>query len=144
MWDKDVVNIQRLAKAILALLLSLSVTLVERAFAETTAELTLKPDRCVAMNEGQTCYQTLAVVWQSETAGDYCLFEDGIQNPIVCWQNAFAGKAKLEFAAEGNVTYQLLLKAMPEQEQVLMAEKEVIVTWVYSKTKKRKNSWRLF
>lgn len=144
MLDRDVVNTQRLAKAILALLLSLSVTLIERAFAETSAELTLKPDRCVAMNEGQTCYQTLAVSWQSEKAGDYCLFEDGIQQPIVCWQNAVTGKAKLEFAAEGNTTYQLLLKAMPEQEQVLMDEKEVIVTWVYSKTKKRKNSWRLF
>jgi hypothetical protein len=144
MWDKDVVNIQRLAKAILALMLSLSVTLIERAFAETTAELMLKPDRCVAMNEGQTCYQTLAVNWQTETPGDYCLFEQGIQQPIVCWQNTDSGKTKLEFAAEGNTTYQLVLKAMPETQQTMVVETEVIVTWVYSKTKKRKNSWRLF
>lgn len=144
MWHEDVVNVQRLTKAILALLLSLSATLIERAFAETTAELTFQPDRCVALNEGQVCYQTLSVNWQSDTLGDYCLFEEGVSQALMCWQDAQAGRASLEFAAEANRTYQLRLQVMPDQTLQLMAEHEVIVTWVYSKTKKRKNSWRLF
>lgn len=144
MWDEDAANIQRLAKAILALLLSLSVTLLERAFAETTAELAFKPDRCVTMNEGQICYQTLSVTWQSETIGNYCLFEEGVQQALICWQNAQKGNAKLEFAAEADRTYQLRLEAITNQTAQLIAEQEVVVTWVYSKTKKRKNSWRLF
>lgn len=132
-----------LMKALLALLLGLLATLAENAWAEETAQLSLKPARCVAMNEGQTCYQTVAINWQADAIADYCLYQQGTEKPIFCWQQTAKGKTKVEFANSENLRYRLMMKLKADT-WMEKAHAEMIVTWVYSKTKKRKNSWRLF
>lgn len=143
MRDWQVMDGNHLLRAILVLIAGFGAALTEKAFAETTAEMSLKPERCVALNEGQTCYQTVTVQWQSPVLADYCLFEQNVSEPLVCWQGAKSGKAKVQFQSDTNVTYRLML-GQPPEEMVTSAESEIVVTWVYSKTKKRKNSWRLF
>lgn len=143
MWELEHMDGKHLAKAVFALFLGLSAALTEKAFAETTAQLSLKPERCVALNEGQTCYQNVTVNWQSRVPANYCLFEESSKTPIVCWENAIEGEVKVEFASETNQTYRLYLSKTPTKKD-LAAETEMVVTWVYSDTKKRRNRWRLF
>jgi hypothetical protein len=143
MFELNRMDSQTLLRAVLALLLSLSAVLAEKAFAETTANMSMTPDRCVAMTEGQTCYQTVTVTWQSTELESYCLYEENQNEPLVCWDKTKTGEAKIAFESAESVTYRLRLKSRPEAKK-LIAEHNVLVTWVYSKTKRRRNSWRLF
>ncbi len=104
-------------------------------------ELTMTPSSCVALNQGQLCYQTIAVNWQASIEGEYCLYQRPIKKPLYCWSaGRHVGKAQLEFEFSETVIYEL--KRLGSLE--LIAESEVEVTWVYSKRKRRRTSWRLF
>jgi hypothetical protein len=144
MFETHRMDSTTLLRAVLALLLGLTAVLAEKAFAETTAAMEMTPDRCVAMTEGQTCYQTVTVSWQSTELESYCLFEENSDTALVCWDNANEGEAKLAFESSESVTYRLRLSKNPTETKKVVAEQNVLVTWVYSKTKKRRNSWRLF
>lgn len=144
MFETNRMDSTALLRAVLALLLGLTAVLAEKAFAETTASMEMTPDRCVAMTEGQTCYQTVTVLWESTELESYCLYEENSETALVCWDNAKQGKTKLAFESSESVTYRLRLKKPPSETKKVVAEHNVLVTWVYSKTKKRRNSWRLF
>ena len=133
---------RQLTYTIATLLIVFALVLVEKAHAQTNAQLDLSPERCIALNEGQTCYQTVTVTWQSEQAGDYCLMSENTELPLACWKNSREGKAKMEFASSETVTFRLRLTSANLIQTV--AQSDVIVTWVYSDTKRRRNSWRLF
>ncbi|GAB3019843.1 DUF3019 domain-containing protein [Bowmanella dokdonensis] len=107
---------------------------------ETAAEprlLTVTPDTCVALNQGRTCYATIAVTWHSELPGDYCLQLEDQTQPLHCWQKANQGHWQFEFAAEQST--RLLLT----NGQQTLAKHEIQVNWVY-KSQRRKRGWRLF
>lgn len=117
-----------------------SLTMIPYSFADNVVSLTAKPERCVALNEGQICYQKTLLTWQTEKIADYCLFESDRKEPITCWLNTNQGQAKIDFASETTKKYQLTLKKIEDP----IASTKVEVTWVYSKKKKRRTSWRLF
>jgi len=144
MFENALSNKSQLVKTILTLFLTLVVVLVQNARAETNAQLDLSPERCIALNEGQTCYQTVTVTWQADNTGDYCLMSEKMTLALVCWENSTQGKAKMEFASNETVTFRLRLTDAENIETDVAAEAQVIVTWVYSDTKRRRNSWRLF
>ncbi len=144
MFENMISNRGQLAKTILALFLGLAAALLDPVHAETTAQLDLSPERCVALNEGQTCYQTVLISWQADHPADYCLVREPQEAPLVCWENRSHGKAKMEFASSETVTFRLRLTDKVSQRDIDVAESAVIVTWVYSDTKRRRNSWRLF
>lgn len=144
MWMFENGSRQQLIRMIGALFVALIATLGEDALAQTPADLTLTPERCVAMNEGQACYQTVIVRWQSNKLADYCLYLQNEPDPIVCWPDARQGRARFEFASETSMTYQLRMTTATGDLSQALAQATLTVSWVYGDSKKRRNSWRLF
>lgn len=134
----------------LALILSMTL-IVSPAFAgESFVEFDISPNRCVALNEGQVCYQTLEASWQSDQKTSLCLIIKDEEQPLVCWDDVLKGKVTIEFGSSRSLVFQLHSVDPPPGGEIsslarpVAAEAEVIVTWVYSESKKKRSSWRLF
>jgi hypothetical protein len=105
-----------------------------------SAQLQLKPNRCVALHQGQMCYQTVQLSWSANQSGNYCLYRQYADVPIFCWQGAAAGQHQYEFTSDTSVQLQLV----DEQTQTPVATATVEVAWVYKANTRRKTHWRLF
>lgn len=103
------------------------------------ANLQLKPGRCVALHQGQVCYQRVQLQWRAQ-AGNYCLYQKGAGHPLHCWQNVDAGDYIYAFASDTSVQLQLI----DTQTQAIVAQAELEVAWVYKANTRRKTQWRLF
>jgi hypothetical protein len=123
-----------------ALVFTVTCLLMPLAIAEKSATLQAKPERCVALNEGQVCYQKTILSWQTDDIADYCLYELSSPEPITCWLNTNRGKIKIDFASASSKQYHLTLKKI----MTPIVNTTIEVTWVYSEKKKRRTSWRLF
>lgn len=105
-----------------------------------TANLQLKPGRCVALHQGQVCYQRVQVEWHAVQAGHYCLYQRSAGQPLHCWQNVSAGEYVYAFASDTSVQLQLI----DTKTQMLVTQAELEVAWVYKANTRRKTQWRLF
>jgi hypothetical protein len=105
-----------------------------------SAQLQLKPNRCVALHQGQVCYQTVQIFWNTQHSGNYCLYRQGDTAPVYCWQSAASGQHQYEFASDGSVQLQLI----NTQTKTLVATATLDVAWVYKANTRRKTHWRLF
>lgn len=103
-------------------------------------QLTITPERCVALRQGQTCYQLVEFNWQSITAGDFCLVDTLNDNPLYCWNDATSGQFRLDFQSPQSTNYVMRAKG----ELIDLAQKTMTVAWVYKSSKRPKASWRLF
>jgi hypothetical protein len=128
------------AKAYALVFVVLCITGISDVFAENLTNVKANPERCVALNEGQVCFQNVTLSWQTDQIADYCLFEEGSDDAIHCWQNTNQGQIKIDFESSTTKQYNLTLKKLGKS----LASTFVEVTWVYSKKKKRRTSWRLF
>lgn len=108
--------------------------------AQDTTGLNVKPARCVALRQGQVCYQRVTFHWHTRQAGNYCLFEDGQEQPLQCWQQLKRGQYKIDFQSPNNIRY--VLREQSSMNPV--SEAEITVAWVYKSKKKPRASWRLF
>jgi len=62
------------------------VLIVASASADGIAtSLSVKPSRCIALHQGQTCYASLTFRWETPATGEYCLFDERQPDPLVCW-----------------------------------------------------------
>ena len=104
------------------------------------AQLQLKPNRCVALHQGQVCYQKVQLSWRAQQPGHYCLFQPNKESPVYCWQGVAAGQYQYEFA--GDVSLELQLVNM--QTKIPLATATLEVAWVYKANTRRKTHWRLF
>jgi len=114
------------------------------ANAESIATLTMSPEQCIALNQGQTCYQTVVANWQVDKMGDYCLFEQKQSTPLACWKNRKSGQAKIIFESTETVTFDLRLKPIKNISHETLVEADITVNWVYSNKKRKRSTWRLF
>lgn len=105
-----------------------------------TAQLQLKPTRCVALHQGQVCYQTIQLSWSANQQGNYCLYNQYDDTPVYCWQDAAAGQYQYEFASDSSVELQLLNM----QTKTPVAIATIDIAWVYKTNTRRKTHWRLF
>lgn len=105
-----------------------------------SAQLQLKPHRCVALHQGQVCYQTVQLSWSASQPANYCLYQQFNEAPLYCWQNAAAGQHRYEFASDSSVQLQLI----NIQTNSVVATATVEVAWVYKANTRRKTHWRLF
>lgn len=131
---------QRTAAAFGLLLL---VALPGISHADASATLSMSPDQCIALNQGQTCYQTIVAKWQVADHGDYCLFEQQQSEPLACWHDTNRGQAKILFESVETIQFDLRRKA-PADNRRSLAQAEITVTWVYRKSKQKRSTWRLF
>lgn len=123
----------------LALLL-LSLAAVHVVAEPDEAQLQIKPARCIALHEGQVCYQTLTVTWRARVEDTYCLFQQDNKVPIQCWENTATGKATLEL--ESSSSRQFFLQRKRDNKN--LAEFTVEVAWVYDASTHRESHWRIF
>lgn len=99
--------------------------------------LTIQPQKCVAMREGQTCFINLEINWTLEATGNYCLYASNQNEPLRCWYDARSGIFKTEFSNNKNTVFYL------KNEQNELAQVELKMAWVY-KRKRSSVSWRVF
>lgn len=112
----------------------------ENAPAAEAVLLQLKPNRCVALHQGQVCYQDVQLHWSTPQAGHYCLYQQNIAQPLHCWQSVNAGEYRYEFASNASVQLQLV----DAQTKMVIAQAGVEVAWVYKANTRRQTHWRLF
>ena len=108
--------------------------------AAAAALLQLKPNRCVALHQGQVCYQTIQLLWSAPQAGHYCLHQENVAQPLHCWQSVNAGEYSYEFASDASVQLQLV----DAQTKTVVAQAGLEVAWVYKANTRRQTHWRLF
>lgn len=105
-----------------------------------SAQLQLKPHRCVALHQGQMCYQTVQLSWSANQQNNYCLYQQLNATPLYCWQGVAAGHYQYEFVSDSSVQLQLI----NIQTNAVVATAIVEVAWVYKANTRRKTHWRLF
>lgn len=110
------------------------------AFGEEVVELSLKPQRCVALHQGQMCYQTVTVTWRAQVPDNYCVFQQGLDEPLRCWLAATQGELRHEFVSDTT----LVIELRAEQDSARLAESRLEVAWVYNRNTRRKSHWRIF
>lgn len=105
-------------------------------------QLELKPTRCIALHEGQVCYQTLVISWQVETLGKFCLYQQNQKEPLTCWDAKLNGKMRIEFEGKNSQKFYL----QRSQDEKVVAESTFEVAWVYDASTHRDNGsqWRIF
>lgn len=101
--------------------------------------LHVKPGQCVALHQGQECYQTLLFTWQVNSSDEYCLVQERLRTPVVCWRGSERTAHQLAFRDNQQTQFDLQIKASGES----VADVMVDVAWVY-KQRKRRSGWRLF
>jgi len=106
----------------------------------SSSQLSVKPDRCIALHQGQICYANLVFQWHTPETGEYCLFDDRVSDPLTCWTGDEKVKYKHEFAADKNVVYDIRARS----DQQSLSQTLVKISWVYKSNKKSNSRWRLF
>ncbi|HRH78693.1 MAG TPA: DUF3019 domain-containing protein [Cellvibrionaceae bacterium] len=106
---------------------------------DSAAQLTAKPNKCIALRKGQACYQTLNFYWRTPSTGDYCLFAEGEHRPLHCWQGAGAPPFQYEFV--GEQSQQFLIRTPAGD---TLAQLDLVVAWVYTSGHRDSSGWRLF
>lgn len=102
----------------------------------------LQPDRCVALHQGQVCYQEVRISWQLEQAGDYCLHVSVQATPLKCWQQQKGEPGSLLYDVQSDKNIRFYIK--PSDASRIVLQQTFKIAWVYSKSQKQYSTWRLF
>ena len=103
-------------------------------------KLTIAPEQCVALLQGQACYVTVELNWQTAVLGDYCLYSSLNSRALECWRDKKMGELKQEFVSKANIEF--FLRAQSSKENI--ATIEIKMAWVHKKKGKPRKSWRMF
>ncbi|WP_340676706.1 DUF3019 domain-containing protein [Paraglaciecola sp.] len=107
---------------------------------DQTNELHIKPNTCVSLHQGQTCFVNLTISWNMANSNDYCLYSSAQPTPIKCWIASNQGVITQDFSAEQTLHFYLKL----DKSNTVVAESELSISWVYKKQQKSRLTWRLF
>jgi len=128
-------------KLVLKLIAAYLVFTLGHSYADNhSSVLTVKPNRCVALQQGQACFATLRFQWTTPASGEFCLFDERKQDPLVCWSGNTLAAYKQKFESNKNVKYEIRLKL---SEQTL-AQTMVKISWIYKSNTSSTSRWRLF
>jgi hypothetical protein len=102
--------------------------------------LFVTPERCVALRQGQTCYQEVTFSWHLPQKGNYCLMNLSTKQILKCWQNTDQGRFNLDFQATQSTDFSL----RAEKQDTDLSKTHITVSWVFKSSKRPKASWKLF
>lgn len=120
--------------------LSLLLGLTNTVFAaEEVNALSVTPNQCVALTQGQKCYVDAKVSWTLPTQGNYCLYSSEQEAPLICWQQKSAGTINKEFASDKNIVFKL-----KSEQKKTVATSQLKITWVHQKKGQPRMWWRVF
>lgn len=116
----------------------------EKITVSTKVAFSVQPQQCVTLREGRDCFATITVQWQKPIEQALCLYQINTkkadsQKQLICWPKSKKGQASIAFESSDNLTYQL--RSLKGEQ--LVAETEIVVSWVHKKTTTRRR-WRLF
>ena len=104
------------------------------------SELAVTPIRCVALRQGQVCYQEVTFRWHQPEVGNYCLVELPTLKIIKCWSQVKTGEVSFDFQSDRSLTYGIHKMG----EQIDLSTASITVSWVFKSSKRPKSSWKLF
>lgn len=121
-----------------------SVKAEENTVLPTKVAFSVQPQQCVTLRQGRDCFATITIQWQKITEQGLCLYQintkqTDTQKQLICWPKSNKGQTSVAFESSDNLTYQL--RTLKDKQ--LVAEAEVVVSWVHKNTTKRRR-WRLF
>lgn len=119
---------------------TLAAHLEQQSSEKNKVNLTVSPEKCVAMQQGQTCYMTVELFWQAEVQANYCLYSSLKPQPLQCWNNSRTGEMTKEFSTKENLVFFLQI----QDQHINLASAKVKMAWVHKKKGKPRMSWRLF
>ncbi len=106
----------------------------------TAYSLSIEPQQCVAMRQGQLCYVDVKIAWRAGQTGSYCLFSSLHQEALQCWSNAVIGTFQQEMSAQENIVFSVKRQGS----SISLISKELKMAWVYDKSTRKNISWRMF
>lgn len=104
------------------------------------ASLHVKPNRCIALHQGQVCYQKLHFTWTTPSTGDYCLVKQSTSETLICWQ----GQSTTRYTYRFKSSHSDIFILRDQSDNLDIDHTTVDVAWVYKNTKKVTSGWRLF
>jgi hypothetical protein len=126
------------------ILILLALTWANYSRAEQTNQssigLFVSPQRCVALRQGQTCYQEVTFSWRLAQKENVCLINLLTKQVLKCWQNTEQGKFDLDFQSTQSTDF--VLRA--EKQDIDLSTTHITVSWVFKSSKRPKSSWKLF
>ena len=133
-------QVLRVPLLLFSLLLAVQVNANERK-PVNNAEVTFTalPEQCVTLRQGRDCFATVELQWQSSAKQSFCLYQEGKNKQLGCWQNNNKVQIKIEFESNKSINYQLRTVS----DDKVIAETKVEVSWQHKNTT-RKRRWRLF
>ncbi|MGJ8678845.1 DUF3019 domain-containing protein [Paraglaciecola sp.] len=112
----------------------------DSAINQSMMQLSITPERCVALRQGQTCYQQVQFNWRNSNKGDFCLIDTNQNTTLQCWTQKTNGQLNYDFQAQQSRSYVMRAK----DSSIDLALQKITVAWVYKSSKRPKASWRLF
>lgn len=110
------------------------------AAAPEPAGFSAQPDRCIALHQGQVCYQQVTFNWNTPSSGEYCLFQLELPEALTCWNGNQQTSQRIDFASSSSLVYQIRGRGQNE----VVSQVTVEVAWVYRSSRKSFSRWRLF
>lgn len=126
-------------KNIVLMMLLVPMSFVANA-AELQANMSVSPEQCVAMSQGQECYVSVELTWNVNVPGNYCLYSSAQKNALSCWNSSMQGSYKKAFNTRMNLEFSL----KRQSEQQTLVTSVVKMAWVHKKKGQPRTSWRLF
>lgn len=134
-------SIKHVVVAFILLLLSMMVYSNETS---SLPKLTLKPNQCVSLRQGQQCFVTVDISWQVSNAGEYCLYSSLQNNKLNCWTMKKSGNFKQELVIEKDVTFTLKSMGDGISNDKVVASALLELAWVHKKSRLSHSAWRVF
>lgn len=115
-------------------------TVSKTVTAPVKTSLTVKPNKCIVLHQGQMCYQRLRFSWAVADNNAYCLFNQTRNEVITCWHDKQLRQFKYRFKSSQSEVFQIRHR---DQSKAL-AEVKVAVASVYRSKRSSSSGWRLF
>ncbi|MBU3004477.1 DUF3019 domain-containing protein [Paraglaciecola arctica] len=103
-------------------------------------QLLIEPNTCVSLHMNQACFVNLKMRWRTTKPNNYCLYASTQESPLKCWVASNQGIYTQQFTTDKTAYFYLKL----QQNDLVIAESELKVSWVYKKQQKSRLTWRLF
>lgn len=107
--------------------------------------LTLKPQECVSLYRGQTCYLTLNFSFSAPVSGQYCVYLKDDNKRLQCAPEGSTGEFSFEFETNKDLIFEMRVADVnSDKNKTVLASSVLTVSWVYEIPKKKRLDWRLF
>ncbi|GLR70992.1 hypothetical protein GCM10007852_19000 [Agaribacter marinus] len=109
---------------------------------EPSTILDVKPNKCVALNEGRSCFASVNISWRLKAEQSYCLVAVNSvdeADELGCWRQSKVGNINLDL----ELTRSVDLKLVTLDGKKVLASSVFQVSWLYESSP-RKRRWRLF